>query len=211
MKKTKKGKNPQARRSASRQRPSPPPIAATQSASDAGTPPDVSVASHTEPAARVAPVSFSARVGARLGAVDLLLFRVGRELFALELCSVEEALERADWQPVPEAPASLLGMFELRGRLTQLYSPERPLGVALEAEVGATLMVRATSRRIGIAVDDVEDVLRLDLRDVREMPGGSDPAGVLAGVARTAAGLIALVDAEALVATCVSERSVEAA
>src|SRR5262245_51596852 len=44
------------------------------------------------------------RVQNREGRADLLVFRIGTELFATELRAVEEAVEGADARTIPDAP-----------------------------------------------------------------------------------------------------------
>jgi purine-binding chemotaxis protein CheW len=154
---------------------------------------------------------FRERVRARVGRAELLLFRVGRELFATPLAAVEEAVELEEIRAIPEMPASMLGVTDLRGRMIPIYSPARTLGVDLGAAPAAALVVRSGERRVALAVDDVEDVLDADLTTLREAPGSDDADGVLAGVVRHGRMLVAVLDGEALVAACLSERVPEIA
>lgn len=155
--------------------------------------------------------AFRERVRGREGQGDLLMFRIGRELFAVDLAAVEEAVALPEIHRLPEMPAAMLGAFDLRGRLTPVYSPSHVIGVPLAAAAQAALLVRAGERRLGLAVDDVEDVMQLDLRDIRESPGMDDADGILLGVAHHGAELVAIIDADALVAACVAANAMETA
>jgi chemotaxis signal transduction protein len=106
-------------------------------------------------------------------------------------------------------PESMLGMFDLRGRMIPVYAPARVLGVPLQSTSAATLVLRGGDQRVGIAVDDVEDVLTLDLAQLRDLPGADDADGVVLGVARNGRDLVAVLDADALVAACLSDRVME--
>ena len=143
------------------------------------------------------------------GVVSLLMFRIGHELFATDLASVEEAVELPEIHHLPEMPAAMLGAFDLRGRLTPVFSPAHVIGVPLRGAATAALLVRADGHRVGLAVDDVEDVLQVDLASVREAPGIDATDGVLLGVAHHGPHLVALLDAEALVAGCVNGTATE--
>lgn len=154
---------------------------------------------------------FRERIASRTGVADLLMFRIGDELFATDLGAVEEAVELPEIHHLPEMPAAMLGAFNLRGRLTPIYSPAHVLGVPLRGTAAAALLVRANGRRMGLAVDDVEDVLQIDLATVREAPGIDDADGILLGVARHGSHLVALIDAEALVAACLTGHALEIA
>ena len=143
--------------------------------------------------------------------VELLMFRVGRELFAAELAAVEEALELPLVERLPQMPAMQLGIFTVRGRMMPLFSPERVLGVASPPGAGAALVVRVGDHRIAIAVDDVIDVLSVDASRIREAPALHDPSDILLGVTRRGTDLIAVIDARALVAACLDDRALETA
>jgi chemotaxis signal transduction protein len=149
------------------------------------------------------------RVRARVGVEDVLTFHVGTERFATALAAVEEAVEQPDVYRVPEMPETMLGVFSLRGRLIPVCSPVRPLGVSLAGSISTVLLMRAGTRRVGIAVDDVDDVLSLDLETVRAAPGVDDSDGVLLGVVRHGDNLIAIVDPDAIVAACLTGQVME--
>jgi purine-binding chemotaxis protein CheW len=153
--------------------------------------------------------SWRERVRARSGVEELLTFHVGRERFATSLGSIEEAVERPDVYRVPEMPETMLGVFSLRGRLIPVCSPMRALGVELVALEPTVLLMRAGTRRVGVAVDDVDDVIALDLATIRPSPGTEDPDGVLLGVVRQGNELIAIVDPDAIVATCLTGQVME--
>lgn len=145
----------------------------------------------------------------REGALECLIFRVGAELFALDLAAVEEALELPAVHRVPEMPAAMLGVFELRERLLPVYSPARSLGVELSIENAVALVLHVLDRRIALAVDDVEDVLRVDLTQLRRSPVPDGGEGVLLGVVRSGRDLVTLIHGEALALTCLAEHAAE--
>ena len=159
--------------------------------------------------AAMSSVAWRDRVRSRVGVEDVLTFHVGRERFATSLAAVEEAVEEPDVYRVPEMPDTMLGVFSLRGRLIPVCSPMRALGVALEGSITTVLLMRAGTRRVGIAVDDVDDVIALDLQTVRAAPGVDDADGVLLGVVRQGRDLIAIVDPDAIVATCLTGQAME--
>jgi chemotaxis signal transduction protein len=141
------------------------------------------------------------RARGRTGVVELLMFRIGTERFAVELSSVEEAIDLPDVHHVPEMPPAMVGVITVRGALTPVFTPDDALGVRVESR-SAALIFRSVRGRFALAIDDVDDVMTLDLSQLRDAPGvdGSDP--VVLGVARNEATIVALVDAEALVEAC---------
>jgi purine-binding chemotaxis protein CheW len=149
-------------------------------------------------------------IAAREGLSDTLVFRVGAERFAVDLAAVEEAIELPSVHHLPEMPDHLLGVFELRERLVPIYSPERVLRVALGREAAAVLVLRSREKRLGLAVDDVDDVLTIDGAAVRRAPIPDNDDNVLLGVIRRGADLLALIDAESLALACLSDQLTEA-
>lgn len=149
-------------------------------------------------------------IAAREGWSDTLVFRVGAERFAIDLAAVEEAIELPSVHHLPEMPEHLLGVFELRERLVPIYSPERVLRVALGTDAAAVLVLRANDKRLGLAVDDVDDVLTIDGAAVRRAPIPDNDDNVLLGVIRRGADLLALIDAESLALACLADQLTEA-
>ncbi|MBW8768286.1 MAG: purine-binding chemotaxis protein CheW [Gemmatimonadetes bacterium] len=141
------------------------------------------------------------RARSRSGVVELLMFRIGTERFAVELSSVEEAIDLPDVHHVPEMPPAMIGVITVRGALTPVFTPDDALGVRVEHR-SAALIFRSPRGRFALAIDDVDDVMTLDLVQLRDAPGvdGSDP--VVLGVARNEGSIVALVDAEALIEAC---------
>jgi purine-binding chemotaxis protein CheW len=155
------------------------------------------------PAPAAAPLRFRDRARARQGSAELLVFRVGDERFAVELRSVDEAVESPEIRLLPDSPVALLGVFSHRDFLVPLYSCASMLGVG--AAPGATaLVMRSGARRIGIAVDDVEDVLPLDLSMLRDAPDELTRDDLLLGLALRARDLVAVLDTRALLAVAAS-------
>jgi chemotaxis signal transduction protein len=161
------------------------------------------------PSTSVASASWRDRVRSRTGIEELLTFHIGGERFATSLAAIEEAVERPDVYRVPEMRDSMLGVFSLRGRLIPVCSPVRAFGVELRAAEATVLLLRMGARHIGVAVDDVDDVITLDLALVRPAPGIDDADGVLLGVVRQGNDLIAIVDPDAIVAACLSGQIME--
>src|SRR5438046_532371 len=102
------------------------------------------------------------RVRLRVGVADLLLFRVGQEMFALELVESEEAIDLPSISPLPESTAAMLGVFSIRETLVSAYSAGTVLGVGCVAP-SAALVLRGRDRKLALVVDDVEDVATIVL------------------------------------------------
>ena len=150
-----------------------------------------------------APLRFRDRVRTRVGTADLLVLRIANERFALDLQALEETVETPQFHAVPEAPATLLGVFPHRGQFIPLYHAARVLDVPdRERSCGAALVMRAGSKRIGVAVSDVEDVLNVEFSSMREVPEGAWADEILLGLLVRGRQVIGVIDARALVTAC---------
>lgn len=131
----------------------------------------------------------------------MLLLRLGDALFALDLRAADEAIEWPALDRLAEMPPTMLGVFPLRGQLVPVYTPERVLQTARAEHEGVVLVMRAAERRVGIAVDDVEDVIMIDCSRLLRPPS-ADADKVLLGMVRRGEELVGVVDAAALVRAC---------
>ena len=141
------------------------------------------------------------RARGRIGSVEMLVFRVGRERFGIELAAVEEAIDIPPVHHVPEMPPSMLGVITVRGTLTSVYSPSVALGLPIDDGTSA-LIFRRGRARLAVVVDEVDDVSTLDLSTLRDAPAVEAGDGLLLGVVRRHESLLSLVDADALLAAC---------
>jgi chemotaxis signal transduction protein len=72
------------------------------------------------------------------------------------------------------------------------------------------LLMRTRERRVGIVVDDVEDVVVLEHGMLRPPPS-ADADGLVLGVAFVGEALVTILDAHVLVATCAAPATAEVA
>ena len=129
----------------------------------------------------------------------LLVFRVGNERFAVELAAVDEVIETPMLQTVPDAPATLLGITRVRGEFVAIHDL-RPLLRAGSGTMGGALLFARDGRTIGLAIDDVYDALLVEQHELRPAPGLDGADGLLLGLVRRGSDLIAVLDADALLA-----------
>jgi purine-binding chemotaxis protein CheW len=135
----------------------------------------------------------------RDGVARFLVFRIGAERFGVELPAVDEVIDAPCIQTIPDAPATVLGVATIRGELITVYDPRPLLRVDGPLDGAALLFVR-DERRVGVAIDDVYDAIKIEDGDLLKVPsGGADAAdGILVGLVRCAGELIGILDANAL-------------
>ena len=137
----------------------------------------------------------------RLGIIDLLVFRAGGERFAVGLAAVDEVIDTGAITAFPQSPRTMLGVSEIRGSLIPVYTPGPALGVEISERKKIVVARGREGRRIGLAVDDAEGVMAFDF----ELLNTSSAQGMLLGISPRG-NLLAVVDIEALVAACTTDR-----
>jgi purine-binding chemotaxis protein CheW len=131
---------------------------------------------------------------------ELLLMRHGVEFFALVLTATMEALELPALTRIPESPAYLLGMLTDRGAGIPVFAGSCVLEVeGLGASDQVLVIVRDGERKVGLVVDEVEDVIMADVSMMQQPMDSMRCGGVVRGVVRSGHRLIAVLDARALV------------
>lgn len=137
---------------------------------------------------------------------QFLLFRAGSERFAIPLTACDEVHEWPGVERVPGMSRNALGVFQHRGRLLSVYTPERMLGAGggCAMDESVVLVLRAGGRRFGLALDDVDEVIAVDMNDLRRPATREAADGLLLGVVWHGRELVAVLDVEALAAACMN-------
>ncbi|UQA56486.1 chemotaxis protein CheW [Polyangium aurulentum] len=110
------------------------------------------------------------------GVTSLVLTRMGGRPCAIPCEHVVEIIPRVQLDHVPEAPPEVLGVINLRGRVVPVIDMRARVSKRTNLPVYQHLViVRAQNKQIGLAVDEVRDVVTVPDEAI-EKPG--DMAGV---------------------------------
>jgi purine-binding chemotaxis protein CheW len=114
------------------------------------------------------------RAGAQ-GVREFLAFRLGAEAYALPLASVREIARLGPLTEVPRAPADVLGVVSVRGRVTTVLDLRKRLRLEATPPTrhARLLFVDVGAEVFGLLVDAVLQVYRL--RDEEFEPGAGRP------------------------------------
>jgi purine-binding chemotaxis protein CheW len=133
---------------------------------------------------------------------DLLAFWVADEEYAAEIVEIQEIIKVPDLTEVPRAPAAVLGIISLRGTIvpvvdlrTLLYLPQ-----AEATRAARVLVLRGGDEPVGLLVDRVSSVVRLDREAIEPVPRTMQQAGsdLLQGVGRDADRMLIVLNLEAI-------------
>jgi purine-binding chemotaxis protein CheW len=115
--------------------------------------------------------------------VPVLIFRIGRERYAIELQEVAETLPFARCTPVPGSQPQFLGMIALRGELRAVLDLSRLLELSEneQSDSGFVLMLRRQGREIGLKVDSIEEVREIRPEELSASGQGKYVKGIASG------------------------------
>ena len=129
-------------------------------------------------------------------------FMLGQATFGVDTAQIQEVVRLGNLTPVHHAPAYVVGIRNLRGRIvTVIDLPTRlDLGRVAVGPESRILIVEGQGEPIGLLVDQVADTIDVNPADIQPAP--SNVNGVqsrqLRGVCRHGARLVALLDLTAI-------------
>ena len=117
---------------------------------------------------------------------EFLSFRLGAEEYGIEILKVQEIRSYTQPTRIANAPAYIKGVVNLRGVIVPIV--DLRLKLALEHaeynEFTVVIVLSVAHRVVGIVVDSVRDVLRLEPGQIRPAPefNNAVDAGVIVGI-----------------------------
>ena len=96
-------------------------------------------------------------------ALQLVTFRLGNEEFGIDIKKVQEINRMIDITKIPNAPAYVEGVVNLRGKIIPIVSLRTKLGLEEADRDKATriMVVEIEGTVLGFIVDSVSEVLRI--------------------------------------------------
>ncbi|MFB6299772.1 MAG: chemotaxis protein CheW [Halobacteriales archaeon] len=113
--------------------------------------------------------------------VQVLEFRLGEETYSIDIDYVAEIVDMGDLTEIPNSPAHVEGVMDLRGRTTSIINPKTILNIS-DGTTGDRIVVfdpdhTGDQGAIGWIVDDVYQVVEVDHADVDD-PSVADEEAV---------------------------------
>lgn len=99
-----------------------------------------------------------------LEVMQLVSFRVGKELFVLSITQIQEIIRPTEIVAIPRSPEFVEGVINLRGRIIPVIDLRKRFYVDAVGEANKVRIIVAEIDEmiVGLMVDAVEEVLRID-------------------------------------------------
>ena len=132
--------------------------------------------------------------------LPVLVFRLEKERYAIELQEVAEVLPFGRCTPAPGSPPQFRGVINLRGELRAVLDLGRLLALSEngDRDSGFVLMLRRPGREIGLKVDCIEELREIRPEELSLPAQGNYVKGI-------ASGALMLLNVEAVLAAVFSK------
>ena len=130
--------------------------------------------------------------------IQLVIFGLGREEFAVEVTQVREIMRMEEITRMPKSPPFVEGIINLRGQIIAVIDLAKRLNLETSERDGETriIVVEAEDIKVGMIVGSVSEVLRVSSGAVEPSPtlAADVSAAYLQGVVKQDNRLIILLD-----------------
>ncbi|NIQ96659.1 MAG: purine-binding chemotaxis protein CheW [Desulfuromonadales bacterium] len=132
--------------------------------------------------------------------IQLACFRVGPEMYALDIMRIKEIIRPQKLTPVPKAPAFIEGVINLRGAVIPVVDLRKRFDQPINPDNrGARILICTLAGKVvGLIADEVTEVRRYTRQDVQPAPQFLKGKGAeyFLGVCRSGEDLVMLIDLE---------------
>jgi purine-binding chemotaxis protein CheW len=130
--------------------------------------------------------------------LQLVIFKLGNESFGVEISTVESIIKMQVITRLPQAPEFIEGVTNLRGKILPVIDLRKRLGLDLTevTKDSRIIVVGLSGTTVGMVVDSVEEVLRIN-QDIVEPPPTitvSINSKFIQGIAKSGEDLVILLD-----------------
>lgn len=153
----------------------------------------------------------SGRPAAGAGGGEYLTFTLGQEHYGIDILQVREIRSYEKTTRIAGAASHFLGVLNLRGAIIPIVDLRQLLAGSETTHIGgqsAIVIICVDEQMLGLLVDGVSDVRRIDAAQMRALPAlstGAEEAGMVAGLADVDGQNLLLLDLDR-VALCASGR-----
>ncbi len=102
---------------------------------------------------------------------QFVIFKLGQEKYAFDIEAIGGINELKSITPLPDAPAFIEGLMNLRGEIIPIIDLKKRFNLTLESTGdGRVIIVQTDKGDLGFLVDDASETLRVDEEDILPTP-----------------------------------------
>ncbi len=108
--------------------------------------------------------------------MQIVVFKLGDEHFAVETEKVQAINDMMEVTRVPKSPKYIKGLINLRGSIKSLVDINLLLNLKTVNEPNTIIILKVQEEEIGITVDEVEEVLDIDEKEIQKLENSNTGA-----------------------------------
>lgn len=144
------------------------------------------------------------RAGVAENSKQFITFTLDAEEYGIDIMVVREIKGWTETTMIPNAPAHVRGVINLRGVIVPIFDLRARFGMGLTVPTAmhVVIIVAAGSRTVGLLVDAVSDIISVSPDAIRPVPdmGGSEEMSYLDGLVAIDSRMVTLVSLAGLFA-----------
>ena len=130
-------------------------------------------------------------------------FRLGEEIYGIDVMRIREVLRFTEITPVPGAPYYVLGIINLRGNVVTVIDTRTRFALQpTEVDNNSRIVIVEVDKQVvGMLVDSVDEVTYLRSNEIEKAPnvGNEETAKFITGVCNKNDELLILIDLERMI------------
>jgi chemotaxis signal transduction protein len=108
----------------------------------------------------------------------ILTYKLGNDLYGLEIDAVQEIIEHPELHYVPRAEGVLTGSINFHGQILAVIDLPALLGFAMKERDYRHLVLTPEHRSLVLAINNVERIVNLEMEHLQPPPDGHDRPAV---------------------------------
>lgn len=134
-----------------------------------------------------------------LASEQLVVFQLGSEEYALSITQVKEIIRYDGATKLPDTPDYLEGIINLRGKVIPVVDLANRFSLVRERTSNVkAVIVETTGREVGLVVDEVTEVLRIDDADIETTQTICHAGDLFRGIGKLQERLLIVLDLDKL-------------
>lgn len=129
--------------------------------------------------------------------MQIVVFKLGQEHFGVETEKVQGINDMMQITIVPKAPKYIKGLINLRGMIKSLVDINLLLNLETNNEQNNIIILKVEDEEVGISVDEVEEVLDIDEKDIQKVENNKSSQYVK-GIVNNSGRLLTIIDIDSL-------------
>jgi purine-binding chemotaxis protein CheW len=129
---------------------------------------------------------------------QIVCFKIGNEEYGIDILKVQEILKIPRVTKLPRSAGYIIGVFDLRGKVIPIIDLSKRFGLVNEkgTEGKRAIVVDIKNKRIGLSIDAVSHVVKIDAKDIEPPPPilKGISGKYIVGIAKLAQGFVIVLD-----------------